>query len=606
MDSHTSDPITSISIDIYHLCGQKLLERFHKERLHFEEPVIPPGETLPNVPSEGRAKDLPKVKTPVKNIAIVGGGVAGLYTAMLLKEKTMSSRLISTKPSIIGTPAQGGEYDYFDVGAMRFPDTPIMKKTYELFKNLKIRLLEYKISNETNWMVYNGRRFSKKQIADDPKIWSQDPFRISVTNGGTVPDKWAYQDPGEILEKELKPFIDKLAKNPNSALDELIDEFDHFSTRSYLASKGYPPALISWIETMSAGTGWFDRALIETILEEMAFKYNRKSPTDLKWRCVDGGSEIIPMKMVEWLQDNAKQTKIHMRHRVTMVDYKNQELTVSGIRHPLLTGDSSFFRKTYSHVIFAIPPPCLRMIDLDSCELDYAQRSAMRQLQLAPSIKIGMKFKTAWWGGVNQDNVGGQSTTDRTARTIVYPSHGSGKSTVLIVSYAWTSDSMILGAMMHGPGSAEEERLKQVMLGDLAYVHKENGITLEQLINEFEYMFPFDWQHNPLSMASSASSTGTLRGQPLEGRCTLLEKRSALLMGDVSRSWVAGALNSAERGVLQLLQHHKTATENAGNPQNLIDEFLREWKPDLEVKQATIFLQLIASLVYQSEEFGNK
>ncbi|KAG8771087.1 hypothetical protein FRC12_003865 [Ceratobasidium sp. 428] len=632
------DPATKISVDIYDLYGQKLLERFHKERLHFDDPVIDPGQTVPNVPSEERAKqELPKIQTPVKRVAIVGAGVAGLYAAMLLKghdyefpvdiyeaSDRIGGRLYThrfDRKSVIGTPAPGKEYDYFDVGAMRFPNTPIMAKTYELFKKLEIDLLDYKISNDTNWLVYNGRRISKKEIADNPTIWESDPFRVSMANGGTVPDKWAKQDPGEILHKEIKPFIDALVEDPSKALDDLIDNYDHFSTRSYLAHKKYPPAVISWIETLCAGTGWFDRALIETILEEMAFSYNQKSPSNLKWRCVDGGSEVIPIKMVEWLKKHNKLTEIRTRHRVTMVDYKvedgNGKLFVSGISHPLLTGDPSFFKKEYSHVIFAVPPPCLRMIDLDTCQLDYAQRNAMRQLQLAPSIKIGMKFKTAWWAGILQDNIGGQSTTDRTARTIVYPSHGQGKSasTVLIVSYAWTSDALVLGAMMHGPESAEQERLKQIMLADLAYVHKNvktpdnKDVTLTYLIDQFEYMYAFDWQHNPLAMGAF----GLFGPSQFREFYRHVTRPSAcgqiFFVGETfstTHGWVAGALNSAERGVLQLLQCHKTATENKGQTEDSIRDFLDEWSPHLEVKEETIYYQFIASLVYQFEEFGNR
>jgi monoamine oxidase len=150
---------------------------------------------------------------------------------------------------------------------------------------------------------------------------------------------------------------------------------------------------------------------------------------------------MIPMKMVEWLKKHSHRTNIRTRYRVTCVEFNGSDFTISGLRNSMRPGDPSSFEEKYSHIIFAIPPPCIRMIDLKSCELDYDQRNALRELQLAPSSKIGMKFKTAWWTGPNGDIVGGQSTTDRVARTIVYPSQGNGKSTVLIVSYAWSKCS---------------------------------------------------------------------------------------------------------------------------------------------------------------------
>lgn len=57
----------------------------------------------------------------------------------------------------------------------------------------------------------------------------------------------------------------------------------------------------------------------------------------------------------------------------------------------------------------------------------------------------------------------------------------------------------MLGAMMHGPGSAEEERLKQIILKDLAIVH---DLPLKTLLDEFEYMYAFDWSQNPYAMGT--------------------------------------------------------------------------------------------------------
>jgi hypothetical protein len=144
---------------------------------------------------------------------------------------------------------------------MRFPDTPVMDKTFELFKKLKIKLLPYNLRDDENWLVYNDIRYKRKDIT--AKIWSTDPFKVGQSNGGTVPDEWAKQDPSELLSRMIQPFIDTLIKNPEEELKRIIEKYDHYSTRSYLAEKGpYPPAVINWIETMSVGTGWFDRALM--------------------------------------------------------------------------------------------------------------------------------------------------------------------------------------------------------------------------------------------------------------------------------------------------------------------------------------------------------
>ena len=71
-------------------------------------------------------------------IGIIGGGIAGLYTAFILKflkidfeileaSERVGGRLLThyftdrPKPPTIS-------HDYYDVGAMRFPDTPVMAR----------------------------------------------------------------------------------------------------------------------------------------------------------------------------------------------------------------------------------------------------------------------------------------------------------------------------------------------------------------------------------------------------------------------------------------------------------------------------------------------
>jgi hypothetical protein len=152
---------------------------------------------------------------------------------------------------------------------------------------------------------------------------------------------------------------------------------------------------------------------------------------------------VIPIKLVEKLRKDCPNVSILPGHQVTAVEYhphapKNGlALAVSGLHTPKTPGEASAFKKLYSHVIMAIPPPCLSTIDLSTCKLDYQQRNGLRQVSVGPSCKIGIKFKTPWW--TTENITGGQSSTDRLPRTIVYPSHGDGKSTVLIVSYAWST-----------------------------------------------------------------------------------------------------------------------------------------------------------------------
>ncbi|KAG8714986.1 hypothetical protein FRC09_017049 [Ceratobasidium sp. 395] len=624
------------------------------EKAQTEAGVNVPGpETIPPIGASGRnvaheqqhlAGPSPATAepTPLIRVAIVGAGCAGLYAAMMLQSIGVEVDVLEANKRIGGrlyTHKFEGDYeaskwDYFDVGAMRFPNTPLMRKTFDLFNLLRIPHQAYTISDGKNFMLYNNIRKRKSDL-ENASIWRDDPFKVF----GSLPHPWVEESPSDLLYEAIKPWIIRL-KDAHAIEDptqqdlefqRIFQEVDSYSTRSYLSIiKGYPQTIINWIECMTFGTGWFNRSFIETVMEELAFQYDKPSPTDLQWYCVEGGSGKIIRNMKAWLDLNTPSVNIKRDHQVTTVKLNEAEpysdeiikrhpyFTISCLQPSQLPATPLPSENTYSHVIFAIPPPCIRMIDISTCELDFAQRQALRELELAPSSKVGMKFKTHWWKNPNVDITrGGQSTTDRFARTIVYPSQGNFVSTALIVSYCWTQDSLVMGALMQGKGSPAYERLKQILLEDLAHVH---NVRLEDIANEFEDMYPFDWNHNPYS-AGAFGLFGPGQFSKVYSSFARPAARGQMhFVGETfstTHGWVAGALESSERGVMQMLQLIQgrqppippPPTSGRGPQQgpsedvDLIQKFKDDWKPHLLVDEEHTKAQVVLSLKLQAEEF---
>jgi hypothetical protein len=104
------------------------------------ESLIPPKQ--PEFP------DKKLIWPPWYCVAIIGAGVAGLRTAMLLQARGIPYKIFeaSDRPggraftyhfgSSPGNPK--GNYGYYDVGAMRFPDNKTMKRTFDLFDELDL------------------------------------------------------------------------------------------------------------------------------------------------------------------------------------------------------------------------------------------------------------------------------------------------------------------------------------------------------------------------------------------------------------------------------------------------------------------------------------
>ena len=163
--------------------------------------------------------------------------------------------------------------------------------------------------------------------------------------------------------------------------------------------------------------------------------------------------------------------------------------------------------KKYSNVISTMSLGCLRMVDLDETKIHLSggQRNALRQLTYTPSIKVGLQFKTAWWERL--DIVGGQSSTDRPIRDVIYPSYGpdeshpnNKKSNCMIAAYNGMQDSQRLGGLMKGRGTPEEKILLDLVMRDLAALHKKD---VNELWDEYEDYFPWDFYRDEFQLGKS-------------------------------------------------------------------------------------------------------
>jgi hypothetical protein len=147
------------------------------------------------------------IKTPSPrpvqfNIGVIGGGMAGLYASLILEDLGLTHEVIEASQRPGGrawshhfTEKDG---DYYEVGAMLFPDIPIMSRTFRLLELLHIKkgdtphpnqgcLIPYYFEGPNNPMYFNN---ILKVAGGKQGDW--DPFRVSVEKGGVVPDRSVY------------------------------------------------------------------------------------------------------------------------------------------------------------------------------------------------------------------------------------------------------------------------------------------------------------------------------------------------------------------------------------------------------------------------------
>ncbi|KAI9453225.1 L-amino acid oxidase 1 [Russula earlei] len=527
---------------------------------------------------------------PWYKVAIIGAGVAGLRTAMLLQSLSIPYKIFeaSERPGgriftyqFASKPPNDpqGRHDYYDVGAMRFPNNNANKRTFELFKQLGVsrNLIPYVFSQDDNFLIFNGIQTTaaaaKTQgnhfLDDIPQQYTDKVYR----------DPWGRTVYGlqACINEALDPFREPLIKNFKQGWQNLMT-YDWASTRSYLTREApnypnYPLSVVQWMETRDGGTGGYDRAFSETVLESLEFDDPTQEATGgVKWWCLEGGSRV----MIDGFLANLS-TQPSYGQRVTSVEqvYVYPADVFPDLPHRTPPWPRFPFMKVsvegqgdeyFCHVVSTASFAALRTINTEDVFMSYWQRQAIRTLAYGPATKVGIKFKTRWWEQNGQKQFGGSSYTDRPIRVAVYPSYGLGESGpgVLMATYNWQQDASRFGALIQNPDWSQqlvpgrdppwsEKILLDQIYADIATIH---GVDERVLRADTLDYHPYDWYHNPYTMGAFAFfKPGQFRllfpsiVQPASyGRFHFA--------GEVAshhHAWVAGALDSAERVVKEIL-----------------------------------------------------
>ncbi|RGP72367.1 hypothetical protein FLONG3_6763 [Fusarium longipes] len=146
---------------------------------------------------------IPKEKGKI-DVGIVGAGVAGLFAALLFdwlndhpKLKGKGLKINYDILEAAGAQRLGGrlythhfsdeEHDYYDVGAMRFPNNSIMKRTFQLFQYIGITpeskpgLIPYYLGDKDNVCPSYFNDVSKRGDIWADKYHVNDPYKINKT-----------------------------------------------------------------------------------------------------------------------------------------------------------------------------------------------------------------------------------------------------------------------------------------------------------------------------------------------------------------------------------------------------------------------------------------
>ncbi|PHH90838.1 hypothetical protein CDD83_2504 [Cordyceps sp. RAO-2017] len=522
---------------------------------------------LEHSPDYGNFHNLSSSKGEGLKVGIIGAGAAGLYTALLLESLGVDYEILEASERVGGRiythrfdeaawraskPGEPEYYDYYDVGAMRFPgmkwmDRIIGPSNNSLVSHInsrlpegeeRIKLIPYIFEANNTFRLFND------ELAYNQVTPSADTFHVQLAGGSAANDSFDATSASSVFSNTVEDLVRGLDADFQTGFDMLM-KFDGISVRQYLLSKGFSPQQIDWMETVTDSTTHFDTyALSQGVLEQWIFF---EAPLD-SWVCVEGGMDRITDGMVKIISK-----PVETRKRVTAI-------------RPAHGGDGALTvvindqeERTYDHVINTVPLGAMQVMDMKSLDLDYRKKLAIRKLQYDPAGKIGMKFKSRWWENLDSGFFqGGQSFSDLPIRRSVYPSYGldvPDAPGTMIASYTWGQDSSRLGAYYGQPES--RERIVDITLHNLAQTH---NVTYDFLRSQYIDSHLWDWYDGQDAVGGFAifgpdeysSVMPALMMPAANGRLHFAGE--ALSSG---HAWIIGAVNSAYRTVVEALAVEK-------------------------------------------------
>jgi monoamine oxidase len=491
-----------------------------------------PGQTSLSTPLQLPPNfDLPEVDFDKDTkVCIIGAGAAGLYIAMLLDDlaiPNLSYDILEADHRVGGRMYthyfSDTKHDYYDIGAMRFPQIPIMDRTFDLFKRTGVPVIPYYLDSSTGALncpsLYNDRL-----LVTDPV--QADPYKVSVSNGGSVPDNVVKAGTG-ILDQEFKVYKDLMQTDFEAGFKLLMTQ-DAFSTREYLKTGGangsatkYDFFSVQWLETQDTSSGLFDQAFTESVIDSFDFD----NPNgDVHWACIEGGTSLVAKSMANMIKGTVETKK-----RVSSISI-NRTSDIAGDNTPNMIVqcvDESAPRKPYATVFNTTSLACLQRIDIMELELMPSQKDALRALHYDDSAKVAIRFKRPWWITDCGITKGGTANTDVTfpyilchrhspltiqqlpLRTCVYPSYNlsdpPNSSAVLLCCYVWAQDANRIGSLVDSDHNSRpsESELLELMFRDLALLHAPH-ITYTAIKAEYDVHHSFSWSHDPYTSGAFA------------------------------------------------------------------------------------------------------
>ncbi|KAI0871217.1 L-amino acid oxidase [Hypoxylon argillaceum] len=510
-----------------------------------------------------------------KDIAIVGAGMSGLMTYLILHQSGFTNIQLLEAGQRLGGRVHteylsGGPFDYSyqEMGPMRFPSTrTFQNETYNITdhhlvfqlatemnkinnhdKNLSVDFIPWIQTNENGFYYHDGIKLDTglpptiKQVSENTTLSIVSPLEESTKN------TQAKYNAITSNETALRAIADNMHKAHKNFIINGLNGLDGDIWSEYAYFVNYLGASLNDTDFVTGGDG--TSSFWNTMYEGLYFGATT-------WKTIDGGLNRLPLSFhplvdnhtslntmierIQWLEDRQK-VNLQWRANYTIPVFQNA---------------------TFDYAILSIPPPQLKKLRLPT--LPSTIRSAIDSLPFVAACKVALEYKTRFWEHFETPIFGGQTSTDIPGiGSINYPSYClncSGPAS-LLASYAsqdW-ADTWV--------GVPEEEHVHYVV-DAMVEIHGE--VAREQWTGKYARRC---WRQDKYESGSWTS--------PLVGQHQLFlpeffkTYNNMIFIGEhtsYTHSWISSALESGIRGAVQMLLELGLVDE----AKDAVDKWMGRW-----------------------------
>lgn len=515
-------------------------------------------------------------KAKNKSIAIVGGGMSGLMTSLLLSSVGLHNWHITESSGRIGGRVRTkyladtgpDDYQYQEMGPMRFPVSVRYTDTREDL-DIQDQKMVFQLADVLNKMNKNQSDLAVKFIP-----WYQSsPNLPANSNGyrlpnGRIPTRAQLAADPSLANPPPKPADSEAVEMGDAAVAEFLDltpeRMRNISANVFKAHReAIDRGLFQWSETaylkylLSLDTDTVDFMSGSGSSPMWGDWYDSVYFSATTWTTIDKGVESLPRAFVPHTK---RKTTLGRKIDGLVYNEATAKVSLTWREDPF---DAKPQTEEYDYAIVTVPFSKVRLWRLPTYSSLLSR--AISTLNYMPACKIALHYKTRFWETQENPIFGGCGSTDIPGiGSVCYPAYeiNSTRPGAILGSY-------VGGSVAQSAVSLSEE--DHVALIQRAMVEIHGQIATEEFTGRYDRQC---WEVDEHSAGAWASPT--VGQQELFIPAYHQTEKQTIFVGEhtsITHAWVFSALESAVRGTTQLLLDLGLVDE----AKEVVDTWMARW-----------------------------